>query len=148
MAAKYFGPKGLTVAQQVYGMQLICPQFCLVWKQGIATWIGPVRPSAMSEEYQVKVVYKNFDVPRVKVLSPELRSHAEGAPIPHVYSENRLCLYLPGSGEWRPDKFIADTIIPWTSLWLYHYEVWQATREWYGGGIHPNVKEIGQKNRP
>jgi hypothetical protein len=30
---------------------------------------------------------------------------------------------------------VADTTVPWTALWLYHYEVWHATGEWLGGGI-------------
>ena len=33
-------------------------------------------------------------------------------------------------------QFIADTIIPWTSEWLLHYEIWVATGIWHGGGIH------------
>jgi len=36
---------------------------------------------------------------------------------------------------------VATTIVPWTSLWLRHYEVWHVTGEWWGGGEHP---EIGQ----
>jgi hypothetical protein len=31
---------------------------------------------------------------------------------------------------------IIDTIIPWTSEWLLHYECWLATGKWHGGGIH------------
>ncbi|MGH8092034.1 MAG: hypothetical protein ACREIF_00990 [Chthoniobacterales bacterium] len=30
---------------------------------------------------------------------------------------------------------LADTIVPWTSRWLYFYEIWLATGEWMGGGI-------------
>ena len=33
--------------------------------------------------------------------------------------------------------WIADTILPWTSLWLYFYELWHATGQWLGGGEHP-----------
>jgi hypothetical protein len=31
--------------------------------------------------------------------------------------------------------FIADTLVPWASEWLFDYELWLATGEWYGGGI-------------
>ena len=57
-----------------------------------------------------------------------------------MYEQDRLCLYLPGTGEWTSDKPIALTIVPWTSLWLYFYEVWRATGEWLGGGIEPDVE--------
>lgn len=32
---------------------------------------------------------------------------------------------------------IANTILPWTSLWLYYYEIWLGTGKWEGGGDHP-----------
>ncbi|MDY0295864.1 MAG: hypothetical protein RB296_00975 [Acidobacteriota bacterium] len=31
---------------------------------------------------------------------------------------------------------IAKTIVPWASEWLIFYELWLATGEWLGGGIH------------
>lgn len=111
----------------------------------MATWTGLVKPSGMSDEYQVKVVYRLGEAPQVWVLSPELRDRPDGTPIPHVYPGPRPCLYLPRSGEWHPGMFIADTIIPWTSLWLYYYEVWHATGEWLGGGILPKLKERKQR---
>ena len=61
----------------------------------------------------------------------------DGKPPPHLYLGGDLCLYLPGSGEWYPDKPVAATILPWASLWLYYYEIWLATGEWLGGGVHP-----------
>jgi hypothetical protein len=27
---------------------------------------------------------------------------------------------------------IADTIVPWVSMWLMHYEIWLATGVWCG----------------
>jgi hypothetical protein len=54
-----------------------------------------------------------------------------------MYCQERLCLFLPGSREWNGDDPIALTILPWASLWLYFYEVWHATGEWLGGGVHP-----------
>lgn len=33
--------------------------------------------------------------------------------------------------------YLNATIIPWTSEWLFNYEVWLATGEWRGGGMHP-----------
>jgi hypothetical protein len=37
--------------------------------------------------------------------------------------------------------FLADTVVPWTSEWLFFYEVWHATGLWLGGGTHPNRPE-------
>jgi hypothetical protein len=34
---------------------------------------------------------------------------------------------------------IADTVLPWTTEWLYHYEIWLITGEWTGGGDWPGV---------
>jgi len=33
---------------------------------------------------------------------------------------------------------IADTIIPWASEWLFHYEIWKVTKTWHGGGHDPS----------
>jgi len=59
------------------------------------------------------------------------------ALIVYTYAQDRPCLFLPGSGEWRSDLLIARTVVPWLSEWLYFYEVWRATGEWLGGGEHP-----------
>jgi hypothetical protein len=50
--------------------------------------------------------------------------------------KQHLCIYYKRAKEWDETKFIADTIIPWTSEWLLHYEIWVATGTWQGGGIH------------
>ncbi|WP_370324537.1 hypothetical protein [Euzebya sp.] len=66
------------------------------------------------------------------VISPRLHGPER---LPHVYAHNQLCLYLPGT--WADHQLIADTIIPWTMEWLFHYEIWAATGSWEGGGLHP-----------
>jgi hypothetical protein len=123
-------------------MKSLHPQLTLSrWSQNVMTWTGPIRPSALGEEYQVRITYKLGEKPQVTVVSPELHGRENGSRIPHVYPGKRLCLYFPAAREWGPDKLIADTIVPWAALWLYHYENWHATGEWLGGGIHPTVKE-------
>jgi len=72
----------------------------------------------------------------VQILDPPLQDR-QGERPPHMYPGNQLCLYLPRAKEWDPSMRLADTIVPWTSEWLLHYEVWQATGEWCGGGVHP-----------
>lgn len=100
-------------------------------------WKGNITPSPLSNTYQLKVVYEMGSGPKVFVLQPELYI-PEGSKLPHVYSEEKkqLCLYYPNGKEWNPKKLIAKTIIPWASEWLYHYEIWVATGDWNGGGIH------------
>ncbi|MDT0651422.1 hypothetical protein [Autumnicola edwardsiae] len=36
--------------------------------------------------------------------------------------------------------FIADTIIPWSSEWLYHYEIWAGTGKWQAKGIYGKLE--------
>jgi hypothetical protein len=76
------------------------------------------------------------------VIAPDLQALAQGRPLPHVYEERpaRICLYLPDTDEWSPDKRIVGTIVPWAVLWLYYFEDWLTTGEWSGGGHHPMVK--------
>jgi hypothetical protein len=74
----------------------------------------------------------------VKIIDPCLE-RLEGERLPHVYENDELCLYYPG--EWSGKSHIADTIIPWISEWLLHYEIWLATGEWQGGGEHPSTHE-------
>lgn len=65
------------------------------------------------------------------VLDPVL-DPGHRATLPHVYENDRLCLYTPG--EWYPTMWLSQTILPWTSEWLFHYEVWRTTDRWVGGG--------------
>jgi hypothetical protein len=83
------------------------------------------------------------------VERPDLVELAEGRKLPHVYQQNpaRLCLYLPGTGEWQPWMRIDQMIVPWTSLWLYFFEDWLATDEWKGGGKHPDEDEPIRRGR-
>jgi hypothetical protein len=90
--------------------------------------------------YRIRLDYRFQRRPRVRVLSPELERYND-EDIPHMYGQKYLCLYLPGVGDWSPDKEIAKTIIPWAALWLNYYELWHATGEWLGGGHDPSDDE-------
>lgn len=140
MDPRFFRPQRLSLAQHILRMEVLHPQFRHTWKAERVVWVGPITAAGMVREYQIRIAYRLKDSPAVHVEHPHLQNRGE-APIPHVYPGNRLCLYLPGSGEWSPKLFIAETIVPWTSLWLYYYEVWHATGEWLGGGVHPQSKE-------
>lgn len=99
-------------------------------------WVGILRPSPLSGRYKVSLRYKLNGSPEVQVLEPLLQSKKNKRP-PHLYSGERLCLYLPQGGEWGQEMLLSETIVPWASEWLLNYEIWLATGKWCGGGTHP-----------
>lgn len=107
-------------------------------------WIGALQPSALSPVYTVSVSYRLGRLPRVKVLDPKLDPGLRDR-LPHVYSEDRLCLHV--AGDWTEADFLSKTTIPWTAEWLFHYELWKATDVWSGGG-HLYALSDPQGNAP
>lgn len=106
-------------------------------------WFGKVKPTPLSREYTVLLIYNSeTQKPEVWVIGKELQK-IDDPDFPHKYDvspENnmvRICLYR--YREFTGDKFLANTILPWTVEWLYFYEIWLATGEWCGGGEHPIV---------
>lgn len=123
--------------QQIARMQQLFPQLRLAaWRCGRARWIGELRPGDASHSYKVGISYRLRQAPVVHVLKPELCRRASGEDVPHCYRDGSLCLYYPRNREWTPRAAIAETIVPWTCEWLHFYELWHATGEWLGGGIH------------
>ena len=90
------------------------------------------------------MTYAETQAPKVWVSGEDLQK-IDDEDFPHNYgidSENnmvQICLYR--YREFTKDKFLANTIIPWTVEWLYFYEIWLATGEWCGGGEHPSESE-------
>lgn len=105
-------------------------------------WRGVLCPSAFSREYKVQISYDEKTAPRIVVSGDSLRG-LDRSNFPHKYdvdSSNkrvRVCLYLPLELDYG--KPFADTLVPWTIEWLFHYEIWLATGTWCGGGEHPVV---------
>ena len=99
---------------------------------------GQLQPCEVSPQYAVEIRYRLGRVPRVRVLKPALDPGA-----PHIYKGGTLCLYWPKEWKWNEGEWIADTIVPWTALWLYYYELWQDCGEWLGPSSHdpPGGKE-------
>lgn len=104
-----------------------------------------VTPTLFSREYRCRLELERGGFsPQAFVLSPDLKQLAQGERPPHTYPNDhsertRLCLFLPGSGEWTTRSWLADTMLPWTISWLRFYEIWLATGVWEGGGEHPRV---------
>lgn len=140
---------------QIATMRRDWPDFRLTGRAGNRlTWKGYLQPLGMRYLVQVSLSLpkrnrfgsREGGVPRVTVLTPELRRRA-AAPddrIPHIYPNDRqperpfLCLYDPARKEWTNNLLVCETIIPWSIEWLACYEAWHATGEWVGGGRHPN----------
>jgi hypothetical protein len=114
-------------------------------------WRMAVQPTPLSDRYDLRFTYSLEKAPRVFVVQPELQQLSD-EPIPHMYSDGSLCLYLPGSGEWDRSMLLSDTNIPWACEWLYFYELWLGTGTWCGGGHHPRrgckVREEVDSSRP
>jgi len=147
MVRNYVKQKDLTLGQQLFRMTAVCPQFKCFMKPNCVTWVGSIQPTDMSSIYIVQIRYLLSLRPKVFVRDPPLCRRKETEKIPHLFPDNDLCLYQPRYGEWLATMFIADTIVPWAALWLYYYEVWHATGEWFGGGEHPRARKRRGQNR-
>ncbi len=133
------------LAQQVALIKKRYENFTLTFNHIGLKAIGEIQPTARSEKYTIEIKYHLKQAPRIRVLKPTLVVNFNGDKIPHVYPGNILCLFQPKYREFTYSDYISDTIIPWTSLWLYHYEGWHITGKWEGGGEHPVIKNKKKK---
>lgn len=113
-------------------------------------WKGTLQPSPLSDSYDIKLEYIMGYHPSVFVINKKLELYTGKTVLPHVYSTEKqwLCIYYRKAREWTSQQFIADTIIPWTSEWLYHYEFWLATGDWHGKGIHGKLEPYEKDKSP
>lgn len=113
-------------------------------------WIHTITPKPLSNEYKVKLHFRQSEGIEMYVLEPKLVLAKDTILLPHVYSTPRqqLCLYDPNGNEWHTGMFYVRSIIPWASEWLYHYEIWAGSGKWHGGGIeHETAAEEKKKKR-
>lgn len=130
------GSRHLSVAQQAFAIRSLLPDARVTFKAKTGMDVfAVIQPTAMSRQYTVRIAYHSRGVPQIYVVAPELKLHPEANVLPHTYPGDKLCLHLPR--EWRPDMYIAHTTIPWTSEWLFYYELWLVTGRWNGGGHEP-----------
>lgn len=135
-----FRTRYLTVTQQIHHMRARYPQFHSVTKHGKRVrWVGTLKPTALSDSYTVEITYEVPNRPDIRVLSPTLTIRPDCGRLPHVFSENRLCVHQ--AYEWGGDRILADLVIPWISAWLYFYEIWLITGLWLGEGTHPDLPQ-------
>lgn len=113
--------------------------FCEL-RRNVLVWKAVLKPTAVSREYRVQISFDEHSAPRVVVSGDSLRDLAK-SDFPHKYDVDpvnkrvRVCLYLPTEFDYA--KSFAETLVPWTMEWLFHYEIWLATGKWCGGGLHP-----------
>lgn len=142
--------KTLTLPQQHLFLRR-CP--LLLRGDGVLTpteliWRFDACPDPLARTYGIKLRYARGSSPDVTVESHDLRALSDGRTPPHLYhNPDRLCLYLPDSGEWDDTMRLDQTVVPWTFLWLAYFEHWLATDEWGGGGEHPDPASPGSRNR-
>jgi hypothetical protein len=136
---RYGRQRALTAAQQFINLRsnpLSAGHGIL--RAGRFAWNYETTPSALSRVYRIRIEIDRDLSPDVFVEDPDLHELAGGRNLPHIYpNPTRLCLYLPGTIEWRPWMRLDQTVVPWTSLWLFYFEDWLASDEWKGGGEHP-----------
>jgi hypothetical protein len=122
-------PKPLPLGLQLAKLRARCPGF--EYRRGEAAWYGPLQPTPTSPVYTVKLAHCPGGVPRVWVIRPALHPEARSL---HRYGDGSLCLYYPDDGDWRDDRFLADTIVPWAAEWLFFYACWliDPRRRWLG----------------
>jgi hypothetical protein len=104
-------------------------------------WRCEVSPTSISRIYAIRLEYRRGVASAVFVETPDLVALAGGRPLPHIYppdERQKLCVYLPGSGQWMPSQALSKTILPWAVLWLLYFEDWLGCGVWNGGGEHPD----------
>lgn len=140
MAPKFYKKerKWMTAAQQSFFLRNAFPDSKINFKNNKLIWLGDIKPTPLSKKYKVKIEYKQNNRPDVTVISPPLRRYNNN-PLPHVFKGQKLCLFMYKYAEWNSGMRIDETIVPWTSLWLFYYETWLSTGEWFGGGEHPEA---------
>ena len=96
-----------------------------------------LKPTPQSIEYTIKLnAKKGSEQVNIFVVNPKISLTEHGKLVPHLYSNGALCLYYPKYKELKCKDYWSETLIPWTCLWLFYYEIWKETGEWLGGGIH------------
>lgn len=132
--------KDKTIAEQASSIKVKYKDYTVSFTHLSLKVSGTIQPTSRSLSYSFELKYsilRGKAKPEIRILTPLLEKNYKDDEIPHLYSNGTLCLYRPKYNEFRKSDFIADTIIPWTSLWLYHYEGWHMTGDWMGGGEHP-----------
>lgn len=146
------------IAEQYLVLKRYCPgTVVIIDNDKTVQWEGTLQPTPFSREYRVVIKYTLSHSPVCIVKGLDLSALAEGRKIPHTYLNKtgikgtQLCLFLPvikqknKLSEWQPTMFLADTILPWASIWLLYFEFWLHNGVWDGCGVeHEVIEESGR----
>lgn len=144
VAAAHTGRRPLTLAAQCMALAHTWPQLrCRFVGRGRGTRLvcrGALRPSPVTRTYEVRIEYTAGGAPHAFVEAPHLVGRPDVPAIPHTYSSlpgaaTEACLFYPPDGDWREDRPLAATVVPWLLEWLVFYELWLSTGVWQGGGV-------------
>jgi hypothetical protein len=138
--------RSLTTAQQAFWLRSVFPEAKMRLGQRDLTWIGDLRPSELSDPYTTKIEYRLGQYPTVRILKPAITDAGEF--VPHSYDNGTLCVH--NDRQWQPSMLIVDTFLPWTVEWLWHWEIFQPTGEWFGDGddARPGRTDRWEQLRP
>lgn len=119
-------------------------------KKNVLFWKGNIKPTPLSKEYEVVIIYQINALPRIQVfVTGENLKELDNPDFPHKYKiikdKHTVKICLDRYQVFNKYKYISNTIIPWTIEWLYYYEIWLATGKWLGGGEHPAMGEIKEE---
>lgn len=133
--AKYYNKQPLSVIQQLMKIKSDYNNIVhATLKKDCLDVTLVIKPTENSAEYTVRIFYKLDSIPYIYLMDPQL-VQKNGKYPHHIYGfvngKPRLCVCYPKYKEWTPNLFIADTIIPWVSTWLFAYEFWQITGVWH-----------------
>lgn len=135
---RFWGPKRHSASQQDARIGEKFPQFTYRRRGARVAWVGTLEPFPGSV-YTIRIEYGEAGAPAVFLVNPKVRDDC-----PHIYPDGRLCLYWPHDRQnpgWQEDSWIANTIIPWSIVWVRYYELWLETGEWLG----PEKSHVGTK---
>ena len=125
-------PRAINLGLQMAAIKAVIPAAQGTVRGGELVCTVPLQPTPVSRCYMARIVYRHRRRPCVTITEPPLTLHPRATAPPHIYPGGDLCLYLPG--EWKENMLLAHTILPWTSEWLLHYELWLVTGRWAGSG--------------
>lgn len=121
------------LARQAAILRQRFPDSKLTLKCGKLLWEARLRPTPLSHEYLVRLAYSMRFYPTMKILDDLQIDWAK--PPPHLYRDQSICLH--DRPDWDSTMLLADTIVPWTSEWLAHFELWSIGGVWYGDEAQP-----------
>jgi hypothetical protein len=137
----YCTARSLDAQEQHTRLVLFFPGFRRIARGNPVIWEGTVQPIG-GTTYKIQIEHKRNHRPLVRVVEPALERREADIPIPHTFKTGEICLHL--RDEWTSSRYIHETIVPWTVIWLFFYEVWRATGQWLGGGHEPANDETEQ----